>query len=98
MIDESTEELVGILHAFGDRQLARLLFARKLGMFAWQELPRGCGPPRPGLKGIFGRDIDESELDRATDGVDHLSASCSSRRLSALSSASPKELTSHVQV
>lgn len=63
-----------------------------------QELPPGCGPPSPGLKGIFGHEMDESELQRAVDGPEHLAASTASKRLTALSSATPKELASHVQV
>lgn len=66
--------------------------------FLAQELPPGCGPPCPSLAGIFGRDMDEAELKTAKDGAEHLETSQASRRLTALSAASPKELTSHVQV
>lgn len=42
--------------------------------------------------------MDEDELETAMDGVEHLATSQASRRLTALASAAPKELTSHVQV
>lgn len=63
-----------------------------------QELPPGCGPPCPSLAGIFGWDMDEEELNTARDGEEHLQTSQASRRLTAQSTASPKELASHVQV
>ena len=40
----------------------------------------------------------EEELQTARDGAEHLQTSQASRRLTALSSAAPKELASHVQV
>ena len=40
----------------------------------------------------------EKELGTARDGAEHLQTSQASRRLTALSSAAPKELASHVQV
>lgn len=63
-----------------------------------QELPPGCGPPCPSLEEIFGWEVDEEELRTARDGSEHLQTSEASRRLTALSSAAPKELASHVQV
>lgn len=42
--------------------------------------------------------MDEGELRTARDGAEHLSTSEASRRLTALSSAAPRELSSHVQV
>lgn len=47
---------------------------------------------------IFGRDIDEEGLATAVDGAEHLETSQASRRLTALSSALPIELASHIQV
>lgn len=81
----------------GDRTSAPL-FRSGLGIWFSQELPPGCGPPCPSLSGIFGRDMDEEELETARDGSAHLQTSQASRRLTALSSAAPKELTSHVKV
>lgn len=42
--------------------------------------------------------MDEEELATARDGSEHLHTSQASRRLTALSAATPKELVSHVQV
>lgn len=67
-------------------------------VFCLQELPPGCGPPSPSLKGIFGREMGDEELATARDGSEHLQTSQASRRLTALSAATPKELASHVQV
>lgn len=64
----------------------------------FQDLPPGCRPPPPTLLSIFGKEIDEEELATAVDGAEHLETSQASRRLTALSSALPNELASHIQV